>query len=291
MVIRRGWLVVWILLVVPVARGGSWQGEIPFKLVQGFGIVVKGGIGPADNLNLLFDTGAVPSVISQRVSSRIGVAGTQGSLSLVGRDVEAQYVTVSDVRFGSIRVARLSMVVVDLGHLEELLGVRIDAIVGLDLLSGQSFAIDYKHRKIVSELSGLTLHETPVEIRSVDGAPYWVFTANVGGHPFRMLLDTGANDVAIFPGRVPSLVARSGSEREVSASRTGEAPPEAQETQMLQPQAMTVGDMQFKQQKIEVLALSSLSSQQVDGLVGPRVLGMSRVEFDWEHRCIRWGRE
>jgi predicted aspartyl protease len=284
--IRRGWMVLWILLIVPVARGGSWQGEIPFKLVQGFGIVVKGGIGPADNLNLLFDTGAVPSVISQRVASRIGVAGTRGSFSLVSRDVEAQYATVSDVRFGSIRAARLSMVVVDLGHLEELLGVRTDAIVGLDLLSGQNFAIDYKHKKILSELSGLTLHETPVEIRSVAGAPYWVFTANVAGHAFRMLLDTGANDVAVFPSRMAGLVSRSGAQREVSARLTGETAPGA-----LEPQAMTVGDMQFKRQKIDVLALSSLASQQVDGLVGPRVLGMSRVEFDWEHRCIRWDRE
>jgi len=28
--------------------------------------------------------------------------------------------------------------------------------------------------------------------------------------------------------------------------------------------------------------------QQLDGLLGPKALGITRIEFDWEHECLRW---
>jgi hypothetical protein len=56
------------MLSVTLARGTRIPGEIPFKLAQGFGIVVQGGIGPLTNLNFLVDTGAVPSVLRDHFS-------------------------------------------------------------------------------------------------------------------------------------------------------------------------------------------------------------------------------
>ena len=104
--------ILWFLgAALPEARGASWQEEIPFKLTRGFGIVVRGGIGPVNDLNLLFDTGAVPSVISQRLASRIGVSGAVGSLALVEKQIQAQYATITDVRFGAIHAATLPVVV------------------------------------------------------------------------------------------------------------------------------------------------------------------------------------
>jgi len=137
------------MLSVTLARGAGIPAEIPFKLAQGFGIVVQGGIGPLTNLNFLVDTGAVPSVLNQKVASRIGVAGVPGLLaSLMHENMPAQYVTVDEVHFGSIRAFGLPMAMVDLGRFERLLGTRIDAIIGLDILVRQNFSIDYKRRRI-----------------------------------------------------------------------------------------------------------------------------------------------
>jgi hypothetical protein len=54
---------LWVLLIVgslATAANGMDSTEIAFKLVQGFAIVARGGIGSSDGLNLLVDTGAVP---------------------------------------------------------------------------------------------------------------------------------------------------------------------------------------------------------------------------------------
>jgi hypothetical protein len=284
--IRKVWLSILVVVVIPVARGASWQENIPFKLTRGFGIVVQGDIGPANNLNLLFDTGAVPSVISQRIASRIGVTGTVGPFTLLNKEIETQYLTVSDVRFGSIRVSRLPMVVVDLAPLERVLGIRIDAIIGLDIFAGQSVGIDYKHRKLVPNLGGQTLHETPAEIFRFEGTPYWVLTVDMSGRRFRMLLDTGADNVALFAADMPKSPRRHGREAQVEPNFAS-----ASTMQTLQPQNLTIGDMQFKRQLVLVMQEPPNALTKVDGLISPTALGITRLELDWEHKCVRWDRE
>ena len=67
--------------------------------------------------------------------------GSPGLLTRVDKEVQAQYVTVNDVRFGPIHAASMPMVVVDLERLEALLGFPIDAIIGLDILANQNFSM------------------------------------------------------------------------------------------------------------------------------------------------------
>src|SRR6266481_4979802 len=141
-----------------LARGADKSGEIPFKLVQGFGIVVQGEIGSRHDLNFLLDTGAAPSVLSQRAASQMGVRGGRSSLTVQNKDIQAEYAEVEDVKLGWVHADRLPMVVVDLAHLDLRLGIRIDAIIGLDLFVGQDISIDYKHRTITRGLSGLARH-------------------------------------------------------------------------------------------------------------------------------------
>jgi hypothetical protein len=275
--VRRVFTIVFAtMLSVTVARGAGIPGEIPFKLVQGFGIVVEGRIGTLTNLNFLVDTGAVPSVLSERIASRIGVRGASGSFALLNKDMQAQYVNVDDVHFGPIRTAGLTMAVVDLGRFERLLGIRIDAIVGLDILDGQDFGIDYKRHRITPGLSGSTRHVAPVEILASSGAPYWVLTIHRGGHIFRVLLDTGANHFGLFEGRNgnPDL------------GSAGQAT-----TRPLRPVNLSIGDMPLKNQLAVILGEPPGVLRQIDGLLGPTALGITRIEFDWEHKCLRWDAE
>jgi predicted aspartyl protease len=284
--IRKVWLSILVVAAMPVARGASWQEDIPFNLTRGFGIVVKGGIGTANNLNFLLDTGAVPSVISQRLASRTGLTGTPGSFALLNKEIEAQYLTVSDVRFGSMPVSRLPMVVVDLAPLEGVLGTRIDAIIGLDIFAGQNFSIDYKRKKIVPHLSRQRLRETPAEILSFEGTPYWIMNVHIGGHPFRMLLDTGADNVVLFSGDTPTSLPGYGTMTQIRSNFAGNSA-----TQVLRPQIVTVGGSQFNEQTILVLDGPPKALKKFDGIVGPAALRIARLEFDWGHKCIRWDRE
>jgi predicted aspartyl protease len=250
--------------------------------LQDFGIVVQGGIGSVNNLNFLVDTGAVPSVLSERLASRIGVTGTPGAFALLDKDTTALYVTVDEVRLGSIRVHDLPMVVFDLARFERLLGIRIDAIIGLDVLARHSFSIDYKRRTITPGLSGLARHAVSVEIHGSSSAPYWVLPISLGDHNFRVLLDTGANNFTLFEGHAQNTTADSllvNGVKETAAPR-------------LRSSLLMIGDTPLKTQIVVAIKGAPLEVlREVDGVLGPTALGIARIEFDWENKCLRWDTE
>jgi hypothetical protein len=280
-------VIVTAILFSTLARAARVQDEIPFKLVQGFGIVVQGEIGSESNLNFLFDTGAVPSVLSERVASRLGVAGPKESFALLDKNLTAEYVTVNGVRMGWVRTNALPMVVLDLEGLSRVLGIRIDAIVGLGVLAHQTFSIDYKHGRITSGLSGKACHALPVEIYISAGAPYWVLPITLGEQTFRVLLDTGANDLALFAGHAGGHLADTATGSIKPAKVTGEI-----ETRVLKPSLMVMGDASFKKQlAVEMANPRGTALPEIDGVLGPVAVGITRVEFDWEHMRMRWDAE
>jgi predicted aspartyl protease len=258
-------------------------GELPFKLVQGFGIVVRGEIGSTKDMNFLLDTGAVPSVLGQRAAAQMGIRGERGSLTLLNKESQAEYVTVDDVQLGWIRAARLPMVVVELAHLEQRLGMRIDAIIGLDMLVGQDISIDYKHRKIARGLSGLARHSVDVETFTASGAPYWVVPISLGGVGFRVLLDTGANDLGLFAPRGSTPLKFVRSETIAHDSAAGE-----QKAFTMPPMMLVLSDSKFKNQVAVIVGKAPGALQEIDGVLGPTVLGITRIELDWEQKCLRW---
>ena len=273
-----------VVLATALAYGAQVPDEVPFNLVRDFAIVVQGGIGQLNNLNFLIDTGAVPSVISERIAAQIGVSGPEGSLALLDQAIEAQYVTVADVHFGAIRTAQLPAVVVDLAQFEHLLGIRIDAIIGLGVLEGQSLRIDYRHRKIALGRSDRTLHVIPAEIHIVSGASYWVVPISMGGHTWRMLLDTGANSLVLFSRQTREL-ALVPSRKPTTLSTTGEA------TLALESLPVVIGDKTFHTKPVFVTRKPRGALYDIDGVLGPAALGMSLIELDWEHGCLRWQTE
>jgi len=276
-------LVTALAVTSSLARGADRPDEIPFKLAQGFGIVIRGDIASMRDMSLLLDTGAVPSVINKRVASQLGIRGAPGSLTLLSKDSLAEYATVSEVRFGWIRPVGLTMVVVDLARLEKLVGTRIDAIIGLDTLIGQDFTIDYKHRKITRGLSGVARHVLPVEIHSLGGAPYWVLPISLGGEAFRVLLDTGANDVVLFADHAPKSVkaVKSGTTAHESAAGEGKAV-------ALPPVTLVLNGATFKNQLAVAIGDPPGAFREFDGVLGPTALGITRIELDWERKCLRW---
>jgi predicted aspartyl protease len=265
------------------APGADKPGELPFKLVQGFGIVVRGEIGSTKDMNFLLDTGAVPSVLGQRAAAQMGIRGERGSLTLLNKESQAEYVTVDDVQLGWIRAARLPMVVVELAHLEQRLGMRIDAIIGLDMLVGQDISIDYKHRKIARGLSGLARHSVDVETFTASGAPYWVVPISLGGVGFRVLLDTGANDLGLFAPRGSTPLKFVRSETIAHDSAAGE-----QKAFTMPPMMLVLSDSKFKNQVAVIVGKAPGALQEIDGVLGPTVLGITRIELDWEQKCLRW---
>ena len=67
----------------------------------------------------------------------------------MNRSIAVKTVRVPEVQVGVVAVEGLYMVAMDLGRIEQALGTRIDAVVGLDLLGRQNFSLDYRRKKLV----------------------------------------------------------------------------------------------------------------------------------------------
>ena len=53
-------------------QGSQPLGDLPFQLVQQHLIVSKGSIGGLQGLNLLIDTGTIPSMLDKRIAGKLG---------------------------------------------------------------------------------------------------------------------------------------------------------------------------------------------------------------------------
>jgi Aspartyl protease len=275
-----------ILLIVAVlaktASGATDPGNIPFKLVRGFAILVRGGVGPSDDLNFLVDTGAVPSVLGERIASPMGLTGNSGSLDVLHKQGRAPYVTVGEVRLGNIRATGMGMVVVDLAPLSKALHIRIDAILGLDLFAGQNLSIDYKHRKITPRSNGAA-RSSQVEIYTAAGAPYVVVPAIVDGHALRLLLDTGTDGLTLFAGRTHSKVLDLWRDLSTARNLMGEA-----QTRALDPLDLHIGWQFFHHVPAVEVREPPGALGHLDGIVGPTALGITRLGLDWERKSLAW---
>ena len=284
--LNRTFLLVTALLVFLVSqtRGRSRRSaaELPIQLVGGFAIVVRGDIATAHNLNLLVDTGAVPSVLSAHVARKLISEGTWASLVANGRQSDVPYVTVHAVRVGSVAKPELPMVVVDLRALEVSLHARIDGIRGLDFFVPQSFSIDYRRRKLVLGLSERARHALRSEVRHEFGAPYWIVPLTVNGNVVRVLLDTGANSITLFTSQVRNLQQDS-FHGPTAFTLTGQLMLET-----ARPLTLAFGDAQFRQPSVYMRPTSERGLQGLQGVFGPTSLGLTVIAFDWKQQTLRW---
>ena len=131
----------------PGQVGVGTSGAVPFMLRDGYLIVVEGRIGAQGHLKLVLDTGATHSVL------RPDLAKEQMSLRRTVRIVNLDHVLtqelaeVPDFELGPIRIPLLPVMLNDLSYLRES-APGVDGLIGLDVLQGRSFSIDFGRRKI-----------------------------------------------------------------------------------------------------------------------------------------------
>jgi hypothetical protein len=97
-------------------------------------------------------------------------------------------VRVPNVQVGPVVVAAIDMVATDLGTIEQALHTHLDAVVGLDLLGGQNFTIDYRSKKL---LFGVGVHygdSVTFKIKHSAGGTYLLVPMESGNEKFEMLL-------------------------------------------------------------------------------------------------------
>ena len=175
--------------------------EVPFELYQHHLIVTKGTIGSLNGLRLLIDTGTIPSIVDGRIARKLHVQAEPSMLVAFGQSVAIQSTILNGFRIGARQPGSVPAGVSDLSYLE---GVRIDAIVGLDVLARTSFSIDYRKRVLTFSADGRNESVAPLELVW----PFLTVQMTIAGQQVRLLVDTGSSDLVLFKSRMPTALSR-----------------------------------------------------------------------------------
>src|SRR4029077_12948947 len=92
--------------------------------------------------------------------------------SLMNRAMQVEKVRVANVEVGTVAAKALDMVAMDLASIEQALGTRIDAVIGLDLLSRQNFSLDYRRKQLAFFGKASLGGPIPFELREEAGGTY-----------------------------------------------------------------------------------------------------------------------
>lgn len=278
---KLGWLAISGVILIPVALSAAeGRTEIPFRLYRDYVIVFTGSIGPIQKLNFILDTGAVPSVVDRRVANKLRLGGHVEKVLVFGRELGTREVTLPEVRFGPVKAMSVPVLCQDLSFVEKELGVRVDAMIGFDVLGRHSFGIDYAAQKLVFGPVESDAHSHPIQSR-----PGFVYlTIHVQGRPLYLVVDTGARDLILFSARLGN---RLDGLRTLSTKGSSNLAGK-----------MTLKQMRLTEARLGTNDLGTLNAYLLDnpepgnlgfdGSLGVRSLGLTRLAFDFERQTISW---
>jgi predicted aspartyl protease len=185
----------------PTWTGGSGAPQasapavvLPFAPARGNLVAVRGAIGHVDTLQFLVDTGTSRTVIDARIARELHLRGDPDVLSAFGQTLSAERVVLPGMRLGSIRAKDPSVLAADLSATASLVGLPLDAIVGVDVLRGHCVVVDYRARQL--DFTCTTRWRVTEPCSPDTLLP--VVKAWIDGREHRLLVDTGADVLALF---------------------------------------------------------------------------------------------
>ena len=256
---------------------------VPFKLYQDYLIVVQGALGTLDRMNFLIDTGASPTKVDPRIADKLGLtASAPHTLALFNQNLDVAQVVLPSLKLGPIRAETLPGVIVDLSHFEKILGVRIDAVIGFDVLSLSSFSIDYRAKKIVFGPVEPSAQSVPFET----GPPVLTVELHIEDEPLRLLIDTGAAELVLFQCSLPDRLRRLQSSDPKRSFFNG-AGQEVDLTEV-KLKGVRLGATDLRLQTGLAANDDANCGRPFNGVVGVTRLGLRWVAFDFAHRLFSW---
>jgi predicted aspartyl protease len=252
--------------------GHAVEGTVRFDLYRDSLIVARGAAGPLKGLNFLLDTGASPTVLDSRVAQKLHLKELPASIGAVNGRVQAGRATVPELEFGPVRRESLPVLIEDLSFIEKALPVRIDGIVGLDVLGQSAFEIDYGAREI--HFGQVPLLPVSLPLRMSQGMA--IVDVEIDNAPVRLLVDTGASSLILFETRMPNAVSMllvSSVQR--STNVVGDF-----ERRQVRLESVRLGKTEFRREAAFVVQNHRDAGDDFDGLMSPAALGITKIAFD-----------
>ena len=164
-----------------------------------------------------------------------------------------------------------------------LAGVRIDAIVGLDVLARTSFGIDYRVRRVSFAPA---LRESAVAKLEIVW-PFVTVRMTIEGQQVRLLVDTGSPDLVLFKTRMPPALSGAPWKGDKTVTyASGEV-----RLRRLELRKAGLGAEQWDTLPAWVLdRVPDGYPRAIDGVLGVLALGCQRVQFDFDKGEFGWSR-
>jgi len=252
--------------------------ELPFELVEGTLIVVHGSVGHLSGLRFLIDTGSTRTYIDRRVASALGLkAGWSRPLNALDGRGRAEAIVIPFLGFGPTRGEAMSGLMTDLSGVCR--SERVDALIGLDLLRLANFEIDYRSRRIVFEPPDEMTQDVPFATMT----PLLSVDVSIQGRPVRLMVDTAASTVTLFPNRMRSRLPRFRSRGQtVVANALGRSV--AREVDL---SAIFLNRTQWADRAL-LIDVTAEAYQGFDGVLGALPRALARVQFDFRRNRLAW---
>ena len=263
----------------PAKSTKTLSGHLKLDLYRDYLILVQASSSGHYQLNFLVDTGADPTILDRRVAEELKLhpfaAGKVTDLNGVALGESA---VLPDLQVGPIHSRNLTVLISDLSFLEKSLNVRIDGMIGIDVLGQNPFTIDYTTKEInFSELSPLDF-SVPLQVSQ----HFLTVEISLNGQPCKLMLDTGASSLMLFSTRVEGLLSSSqGSIIKHSTNLSGQF-----QRLQIQLKDLTLGDALIGETPGFVVANQKQAADDFDGLLNPVSVGITRIGIDPQRQVI-----
>ena len=242
--------------------------------------VVTGSIGQVHSLKFLLDTGSTHTVIDRRIAKAFNLHLHRAHALSFDKSISLDGAVLPEIAFGPVHATNLEVLVADLRTFQAA-GVNVDAVVGLDLLTSESFRLDFARKLLV--FGG----DSPIDYRSVplrtDGSSLRV-QLELDGRPVFMILDTGSTGVTFYQDSLEDLHSDRHSVRETFLRTAGGPVP----CELAIVPRLRFGSQDLDRRVFVVPAPHGAIQPDTRGYVGFDALGAREIIFDFVHNVLRW---
>lgn len=276
---KRAWAVLFVIFCFKNGFAASETAvqEVSFELREHF-IVVKGSIGTLDNQNLIVDTGASLTTLSPTSARKLDLKGEKKHVEAHGTAVTVEQVEVPSVKLGQLEFATAPGWIAKLSFPDgESQSLRIDGLIGLNLLKRTSLTIDYETRVLRFGPVGTRRGAVPFYPR----LPIILVSFYVQGEHLSLLLDTAAADLILFESKTAGRIKMErGRDRKEVRGEGGKMT-----LQTVGLKNVLLGNRSWDTLTAYLLKGRSPRSG-VDGILGPLALGCKRLHLDFANNAI-----
>ena len=181
----------------------------------------------------------------------------------------------------------MSVLVEDLSFIRDALPLKIDAIVGLDVLGQSTFVIDYSSREI--RFGPTPSMPNSIQLQMNNGLAF--VDAEVNHAQVRLLVDTAAPSLLMFE-ELPESTQDKKGEGDGLAMKERSAPKKIgdYDHQRVRQVSLRVGEVEFGRESAFVVSNHKDSGHDFDGLMSPVALGFTRVSVDLNQKTLAFAR-